>query len=100
MADFCLTLLCPEALEEKLLDALLMLPQVEVFTSVAIAAHGMAPERLSPAEQVLGRALGIQAQVLLAAADKDQVLELLRREFAGAGVRYWLTPVAQEGRFA
>lgn len=100
MIDFSLTLLCPLTLEEKLLDVLLMLPQVEVFTSAPTAAHGMLPTRLSSTEQVLGRAQVTQIQLLLATADKDLMLETLRREFRDAGIRYWITPVSQEGEIA
>ena len=100
MVDFSLTLLCPPTLEEKLLDALLMLPQVEIFTSTPTAAHGLTPNRLSSSEQVLGRALVTQVQMLLAAPDKDLVLEMLQREFKGAGIRYWITPIRQEGKIA
>ena len=97
MIECNLTLLCPPTLEEKLLDALLMLPQVAVFTSTETAAHGLVSGQLNAMEQVLGRALVTQIQVLLTATDKDVVLEAIRREFAGAGVRYWITPVIQEG---
>ena len=96
MVECNLTLLCPPALEEKLLDALLMLPQVVVFTSTPTAAHGVA-SGLSAMEQVLGRALVTQIQVLLALADKDLVLSTIRRDFAGAGVRFWITPILHEG---
>ena len=97
MVEFNLTLLCPPTLEEKLLDALLMMPQVVVFTSTPTAAHGLISGRLNAMEQVLGRALVTQVQVLLTATDKDAVLGILQRDFAGAGVRYWIMPVTQEG---
>ena len=97
MVEFNLTLLCPSTLEEKIIDALLILPQVVVFTSAPTAAHGLISGRLSVMEQVLGRALVTQVQVLLTAADKDVVLSVLERDFAGVGVRYWIMPVSQEG---
>jgi hypothetical protein len=97
MIEFNLSLLCPSTLEEKLLDVLLMLPQAVVFTSTPIAAHGLISGRLNVMEQVLGRALVTQVQVLLSATDKDDVLSMLQRDFAGVGVRYWIMPVTQEG---
>ena len=58
MSELCLTLLCPPAIEEKLLDLLLMSPNIAtVFTSTPTAAHGLAHENLDQTEQVLGRAL-------------------------------------------
>ena len=100
MPELCLTLLCPPAIEEKLLDLLLMSPNVTVFTSTATAAHGLPAGTLSQSEQVLGRAHAIQVQVVFAAADKTVLLDQIRRQFAGAGVRYWLTEVVEAGEVA
>ncbi len=56
MSDLCLTLLCPPEAEEKLLDRLLLSPEiVKVFTSTTTAAHGLSHENMDQAEQVLGR---------------------------------------------
>lgn len=93
MSDFCLTLLCPPALEEKLLDLLLMTPELTLFTSAPVAAHGLSFGRLSADEQVMGRARATQIQVLLNAAQKETVLQAVHTQFLGAGLRYWLTPV-------
>lgn len=46
MSELCLTLVCPPAVEEKLLDLLLLSPNVTVFTSTAKAAHGTVHEIL------------------------------------------------------
>ncbi len=100
MSELCLTLLCPPAVEEKLLDLLLMFPGRTVFTSTATAAHGLAHEYLDQTEQVLGRAHATEIQVIFAAADKAALLEALRREFAGAGLRYWVTTVVEAGEIA
>lgn len=97
MADLCLTLLCPPALEEKLLDMLLMSPHVAVFTSAPIAAHGLSFGRLSASEQVLGRAQATQIQVLLSETDQAELLQVVQTQFAGTGLRYWLTPVIEAG---
>ncbi len=100
MSECCLTLLCPPGLEEKLLDLLLMSPEATVFTSTPTAAHGLAFGDLSPTEQVLGRALATQVQVLLADANKETVLAAIRQEFVGVGLRYWVTPVLEKGELA
>jgi len=92
-------LICPPTLEEKLLDMLLVDPCVQIFTSTATAAHGASAEQLSAAEQVLGRALASQIQVLITIADKDALLARLHHEFAGAGLRYWLSPILEHGEF-
>jgi hypothetical protein len=100
MSELCLTLLCPPALEERVLDLLLMTPEVAVFTSTAAAAHGLSHARLSANEQVLGLAVMTQVQALLTLADRDRVLASLKRELAGTGLHYWLTPVIEAGELA
>ena len=100
MPELCITLLCPNAVKEKLLDLLLMSPNMTVFTSTATSAHGLAHAALGQTEQVLGRAHATTIQVIFAAADKTALLEALRRQFAGAGLRYWVTPVIEAGEIA
>lgn len=100
MSDLCLTLLCPPTLEEKLLDMLLINPAVSLFTSAPTAAHGASSEQLSPSEQVLGRALATQIQVLFASADKETLLSGIQQQFGGTGLRYWIAPILEQGEFA
>lgn len=100
MSELCLTLICPPAVEEKMLDLLLLSPNVTFFTSTATAAHGMAHEDLDQTEQVLGRARATKIQVIFAAADKAALLDVIRQQFSGAGLRYWMTTVAETGEVA
>lgn len=100
MSELCLTLICPPAVEEKLLDLLLLSPNATVFTSTATAAHGLAHEYLDQTERVLGRARATEIQVIFAAADKSALLEAIRQQFAGAGLRYWVTTVVEAGEIA
>ena len=100
MSELCLTLLCPPAVEEKLLDLLLMSPNATVFTSTATAAHGHDHENLDQMEQVLGRALATQVQVIIGADDNGALLDAIRQQFAGTGLRYWVTPVTEAGEIA
>lgn len=100
MSELCLTLLCPPAMEERVLDLLLMTPEITVFTSSPSAAHGLHPSRLSAGEQVLGLAVMTQVQALLGGPERDAVLAELKRKLAGSGLRYWLTPVLESGELA
>lgn len=100
MSEFCLNILCPVAVEEKLLDLLLMSPNADVFTSAPTATHGLAFGLLSQYEQVLGRMLATQVQVVLSEADKDALLKIIQQQFAGVGLRYWIMPVIESGRLA
>lgn len=99
MADLCLTLLCAPAHEERLLDALLLMPEVRLFTSSAAAAHGLSHARLNASEQVLGLGIMTQVQVILAEAQHAPVLAALREAFAGSKLSYWLTPIIEVGEF-
>lgn len=97
MSELCLTILCPPAVEEKLLDLLLLLPAAAVFTSAPTAAHGLAFGNLNQTEQVLGRAFATQVQVVIPIADKINLLGSIQTQFAGAGLRYWISPVIEAG---
>ncbi len=97
MNHFCLTLLCPPALEESLLDLLLTLPGEPAFTSHPAAAHGLSFGPLSASEQVLGRARATQVNVLLPESERGLVLEAIREEFRGGGLRFWITPIVELG---
>jgi hypothetical protein len=100
MSDLSLTLLCPPGMEENLLDFLLMSPHASIFTSAPTAAHGLAFGRLSATEQVLGRTSAVQVQAIIPEADRAHLIEHLRQQFAGAGLRYWLLPVIEAGEIA
>ena len=100
MAELCLTLLCPPEIEEALLDLLLDRAGNEVFTSTPTHGHGLAAERLSASEQVSGRSRAVQVQVLLTPAELQQVRGALAAAFAGSGLRYWVTPVLEQGEFS
>lgn len=96
MTRTCLTLVCPPAVEEKLLDALLELVGHDSFATLRADFHGARGE-LAIEEQVRGRSPVLQVQVLMDAAEADVLLDQLRPRFAGAGLRYWTSPVLTEG---
>ncbi|MGC7965267.1 DUF3240 family protein, partial [Salmonella enterica] len=91
MSDSIITILCPGTLEEQLLDTLLVAPDVTLFTSAKVAAHGVSNDNLSASEQVLGRAALTQVQVLCAAQQRGALLAALKTAFARSGLRYWVT---------
>lgn len=98
MADYCLSLVCPLAAEQRLLDALLANAGT-VFTSTPVHSHGGAQARLTATEQVMGRSRAVHVDVLLTEEDLGRLRELLQREFTGSGLRYWAVPVAFAGEF-
>lgn len=97
MTEYCLNLICPPAVEEKLLDVLLDSDGNEIFTSAPVHSHGTAHGRLSAQEQVMGRSRSTHIQVLLGEQALARLLEHIQKDFAGTGIRYWAAPVALGG---
>lgn len=100
----CLSLLGAPALEEKLLDQLLQSAHDLTFTSQSCASHGGHSDDghihgdLDASEQVLGRARAVLVQVLTPESIAQQLIADLGARFSGSGLRYWLTPVLEEGQ--
>ena len=98
MTKFCLTLLSPPSVEEALLDLLLdSVGEDEVFTGLPTFSHGLAHDRLSNQEQVMGRSASAQFQVLVTEAAMTALLQRLRDEFRGTGLRFWASALTVEG---
>jgi hypothetical protein len=97
MSDFNCSILCPPDVEEKLLDQLLIEFPDEMFTSTPTFGHGIAHGAMNSNEQVLGRARALLIQIVLNPTAWQTLRALLRRDFAGTGVRYWVTSVSEEG---
>ena len=97
MSRFCMVLLAPPNIEEKLLDVLLDAVGDEVFTSVPTFSHGMSHGRLSSMEQVMGRSAAVQIQILLTEPAMNDLVARLQEEFRGTGLRYWASALVLEG---
>ena len=100
MTKFCLTLICPREIEEKLLDTLLTEVDDEVFTSTPTFSHGTAQGRLSSVEKVMGRSRSVQVQIVTTDKELASLIELLKLRFKGTGLRYWATGLLAEGEVA
>ena len=100
MTKFCLTLICPREIEEKLLDTLLTEIDAEVFTSTPTFSHGTAQGRLSSVEKVIGRSRSVQVQIVTTDAELASLIELLTLRFKSTGLRYWATALSVEGEVA
>ena len=100
MTKFCLTLICPREIEEKLLDTLLTEIDDEIFTSTPTFSHGTAQGRLSSVEKVMGRSRSVQVQIVTTDEALASLIELLKLRFKGTGLRYWATALCAEGEVA
>lgn len=97
MSNFCLTLICPPEIEEKLLDTLLVTTGDEIFTSTPTFSHGTSQGRMANLEQVMGRSHSVRVEILVTEAQMADLLRVLHASFAETGLRYWALPVATEG---
>ena len=97
MSNFCLVLVCPPEIEEKLLDTLLVIAGDEVFTSTPTFGHGTAHGDMASLEQVMGRARSVRVEILVTEEEMAKLLQALRTSLAGTGLRYWALPLAAEG---
>ena len=100
MTKFCLTLICPREIEEKLLDTLLTGIDDEIFTSTPTFSHGTAQGRLSNVEKVMGRSRSVQVQIITTDEELARLTELLKQRFKGTGLRYWASALSVEGEVA
>lgn len=65
------------------------------FTSFPVAGHSSALGGLTLAEQVSGRKKQVRFQMHLPSAEAPALLDQLRRDFAGSGMHYWISPVLE-----
>jgi len=92
-------IVAPEA-EDAVAEWLLEHEAVAGFSSSLIAGHGSSEHSMTLAEQVAGRRRRVMFFTHLGEDEAGAVLEDLRRDFAGADLHYWLTPVSAFGHLA
>jgi hypothetical protein len=95
--EYLVTLNVPTGLEEVVVDCLLMLESEYGFSSFPVNAHDHKNIGLSLAEQVSGRQKKIRFQMHVPEQRLSALLEQLRKEFSGSGIKYWVLPVIEHG---
>lgn len=95
--EYLVTLNVPTGLEEMIVDTLLTFESAHGFCSFPVYAHDHKNEGLSLAEQVSGRQKRLRFQMYVNEASLQTLLKQLRDEFPGAGIRYWVMPVVENG---
>jgi len=95
--EFLVTLNVPISLEEAIVDCLLTFESEHGFSSFPVYAHDHRNEGLSLAEQVSGRQKRLRFQMYVEESVLTALLAQLREDFAGAGIRYWVMPVVDNG---
>lgn len=97
----CLTIVLPKFFEEDLVDHLLEHPEwVSGFTAADVSGHGRNVAYHAAAEEVRGRVARVQVQIVMQLEHAQLLLTHLKERMRSAEIAYWLTPVAEFGRFA
>lgn len=97
--EYLVTLNAPPALEEMVVDCLLVLEFEQGFSSFAVYTHHHENKGLSIAEQVTGRQKRIHFQMYVDGTNLAKLLVNLRESFSGSGIQYWVLPVLENGVF-
>ncbi len=101
MSEECLlVVIATPAVEETLVDWLLGREELSGFSSQHIDGHSRIHQHLSLAEQVAGRKKQVMFHIHTQCDTAREAVEGLKRDFAGAGLHYWLMPVLQAGPIA
>ncbi|MBL8452715.1 MAG: DUF3240 family protein [Zoogloea sp.] len=100
-AGVVLTLVLPIEVEDALLETLLEHPDLAPgFTSQRVEGQGQRVTFIGTAEHVRGRAACCRVQLVVPQASADQLLDILRREFASSRVFFWMVPALASGRLS
>jgi len=95
----CLTLVCHQSLEERLVDHLLEHPEwVYGFTILNLEGSSQKPFLPSMTEQVRGRSRRVQIQAVMNIDDAHELVAHLKQEENNPEMAYWITPVIEFGR--
>jgi len=95
--EYLVTINVPPLLEEAVVDCLLALESADGFSSLVVNAHTDKHENLSLAEQVTGRQKQIRFQMYVPERQLTALIEQLKKNFLGSGIRYWVMPVLDSG---
>lgn len=97
MTHCFLYLIVSPAAEDAVAEWLLEDEAVTGFSSTPIAGHGSSEASMTLAEQVAGRRRRVMFFTHLGVDEAEALLGRLRRDFAGADIHYWTTPVSAFG---
>ncbi len=97
----CLTLVCHQSLEERIVDHLLQHPDwVRGFTIARIEGGSQKEVLPSMIEQVRGRSQRVQFTSVMDLNDARALIAHLKQSDPNPEIAYWMTPVIEFGRLA
>ena len=85
-------------LEEAMVDCLLSCENERGFNSFQVSCHDYRSLGFSQAEQVTGRQRKIRFQIFVEKNSISALLDMLKNNFTGSGIDYWVLPVSGQGR--
>ena len=97
MTDVLLTLIARPDVEEIVIDWLLGREELSGFTGEAAWGHSREHGRFSLVEQVTGRQRRAVFHLKLEQSQAGPLLDAMRDELAGLGLRYWVVPLLGHG---
>lgn len=101
MMNCCLTLVCHQSLEERLVDHLLEHPEwVNGFSTARIEGHSLKEHLPSMLEQVRGRSQRSEIRCVMNLDDAQALVEHLKQHEANSAIAYWISPIIEYGRLA
>jgi hypothetical protein len=101
MINCCLTLVCHQSLEERLVDHLLEHPEwVNGFSTARIEGHSLKELLPSMLEQVRGRSQRSEIRCVMNLEDAHALVAHLKQHEANSTIAYWISPIVEYGRLA
>jgi hypothetical protein len=84
-------------LEDVVVDCLLMIEHLPGFSSYLLNVHDLKHNGMSLAEQVSGRQKKVRFQVQTERAGVAVIVNRLKSEFSGSGLKYSVLPIIESG---
>lgn len=99
--DCCLTLICHQTQEERLVDCLLEHPEwVEGFSVSQIEGTSQRETLRGMLEQVRGRSRRVEISTVINLEDARALIAHLKETEPNPEIAYWITPIIEFGRLA
>ena len=92
-----LTIVVPVDLRDDVVDVLIGCESISGFNMVTIAGYSREHSQYDLSEQVEGYRELFQFDVIHEQTHQDELLACLRAGFASTTVRYWITPILEQG---
>jgi hypothetical protein len=92
-----LVVMVPASLRDEVVDTLIGLEALSGFTLFEVAGYGREHSHFNLQERVAGYRRVYRFEVLHAAGQRSLLFEALARASGAEALRYWVTPVLEEG---